>query len=139
MPKRINALTNTATSAATDDQLPLDGSTNGTRKITATLFLAGAQAQLIAPTGTINGTNTSFTLPSAPSGDIVVFLNGLQVRESGYSVAGTTLTMTTAPQTGDVFEVILGMTMGGAQKLIGSGTSLPGTATDGDFFAVYTP
>jgi len=33
---RINALTNTATSAASDDYLALDGSANGTRKILAT-------------------------------------------------------------------------------------------------------
>ena len=33
---RINALANTATSAASDDYLALDGSANGTRKILAT-------------------------------------------------------------------------------------------------------
>jgi hypothetical protein len=93
----------------------------------------------VQPTGTINGTNTAFTMPSAPSGDIVVFLNGLQVRESGYSVSGSTLTLSTAPQTGDVLEVGTGTPWTDVQKKINVGTSLPGTVTNGEFFAVYTP
>jgi hypothetical protein len=98
-----------------------------------------ALVSLVQPTGTINGTNTAFTMPSAPSGDIVVFLNGLQVRESGYSVSGSTLTLSTAPQTGDVLEVGTGTPWTDVQKKINVGTSLPGTVTNGEFFAVYTP
>jgi hypothetical protein len=98
-----------------------------------------ANSQLTQPTGTINGTNTTFTLSSAPVGDIVVYLNGLQVVESGYSVSGTTLTMTSAPQTNDILEVLLGTALGGTQSTIGVGTALPGTVTNGAFFAVYTP
>lgn len=98
-----------------------------------------SSSQLVQPTGTINGSNTSFTLPSAPVGDIVVLINGLQVVETGYSTSGTTLTITTAPQTGDRLEVLMGTSMGSYQAAIGVGTALPGTVTNGAFFAVYVP
>jgi hypothetical protein len=119
--------------------------TNGQALIADSTQTAGmkwidfANSQLTQPSGTINGSNTAFTLASAPVGDIVVYLNGLQVRETGYSVSGTTLTMTTAPQTNDILEVLLGTALGGTQSTIGTGTSLPGTVTNGAFFAVYTP
>ena len=97
-----------------------------------------ANSQLTQPTGTINGTNTAFTLSSAPVGDIVVYLNGLQVRETGYSVSGTTLTMTAAPQTNDILEVLLGTALGGTQKTITSGTAAPSGGVDGDIYLQYT-
>jgi hypothetical protein len=139
MPKRINALTNTATAPASDDFVPLDGTTNGTRKIAGNVLLANISTQLVQPTGTINGTNTVFTLPVTPAGDVIVLLNGLQVAESGYTVSATTLTMSTAPQTGDRLDVAVATLLGGVQKEIGVGTSLPGTVTNGAFFAVYIP
>jgi len=56
------------------------------------------------PTGTINGSNTAFTLAHSP---IILFLtrNGVQlVAGTDYTLSGTNLTMTAAPQTGDVFN-----------------------------------
>jgi hypothetical protein len=57
------------------------------------------------PTGTVNGSNTSFTLaftPDDPAG-VRVFLDGL--RETAFSLSGTTITMTTAPATGQSLTV----------------------------------
>ncbi len=59
------------------------------------------------PSGTINGTNLVFTLPSAPnpSTSLKLYKNGLLLSQSGdYAISGTTITFTstaTAPQTGD--------------------------------------
>lgn len=52
------------------------------------------------PSGAINGSNTAFTLSSAPEeGDaVLVFLDGLKLKKTtDYSISGTTLTMVTAP------------------------------------------
>jgi hypothetical protein len=52
------------------------------------------------PSGTINGSNTAFTLTYAPTSNdsIDVFVNGiLQRLTTDYSVSGTTLTFVTAP------------------------------------------
>lgn len=61
------------------------------------------------PAGTINGSNTVFTLASTPdSGKELVFLNGiLQNAGAGndYTIAGATITFTTAPKSGDVILV----------------------------------
>lgn len=54
-----------------------------------------------APSGAIDGSNTTFTLSNAP---VLLFLdlNGLQMTPGvDYSLTGTTITMTTIPQTGD--------------------------------------
>jgi hypothetical protein len=58
-----------------------------------------------APTGTINGSNTSFTLGFTPgnSSNVVCYLNGvMQQQGSGndYTISGTTITYLTAPPTG---------------------------------------
>jgi hypothetical protein len=139
MPNRIKDFSTTATAPASDDFVALDGTTNGSRKISGNVLLANISTQLVQPTGTINGTNTAFTLPVTPAGDVLVLLNGLQVAESGYTVSATTLTMTTAPQTGDRLDVAVATLLAGVQREIGIGTSLPGTANEGDIFGVYTP
>lgn len=61
------------------------------------------------PTGTINGTNASFTLAhaSAQTGNSLVLVRNGVVQQSGgndYTLAGATVTFTTGsiPQTGDV-------------------------------------
>jgi hypothetical protein len=61
------------------------------------------------PTGTINGSNTTFTLANAPvSGTEMVFLNGI-LQEPGagndYTISGATITYLTAPLTGDKIRV----------------------------------
>jgi hypothetical protein len=56
------------------------------------------------PTGTINGSNSNFTLAHIPQ---ILYLsrNGIMLSAStDYTIAGSTLTMTTAPITGDIFN-----------------------------------
>jgi hypothetical protein len=61
------------------------------------------------PTGTINGSNTTFTLANTPlSGTETVFLNGI-LQDAGagndYTISGGTITFLTAPATGDKIRV----------------------------------
>jgi len=55
------------------------------------------------PSGSINGSNTAFTLTSTPtSGTLSLYLNGVrQTLTSDYTITGTAITMVTAPVTGD--------------------------------------
>lgn len=55
------------------------------------------------PTGTINGTNPTFTIAHTPiSGSVSVFINGLMERPTtDWTISGTTLTMIDIPATGD--------------------------------------
>lgn len=57
------------------------------------------------PGGLINGSNTAFTLTHTP---IALFLtrNGVRLQPGGvdFSITGTSITMTAAPQSGDVFN-----------------------------------
>lgn len=57
------------------------------------------------PSGTVNGSNVTFTLANTPvSGSDEVYLNGL-IQDSGggndYTISGATITFATAPQSGD--------------------------------------
>ena len=55
------------------------------------------------PSGTINGSNTAFTLGNTPleNDAVLLFLNGLMQGPGGtdYSLSGTSITFTTAPAT----------------------------------------
>lgn len=62
------------------------------------------------PSGLVNSSNTVYTVPSAyASGTMEVFINGLkQIRDTDYTETNPTagsLTMTTAPTTGDIVRV----------------------------------
>lgn len=58
------------------------------------------------PSGSINGSNTSFTLAHSPNpaGSLALFKNGQKLEPGGadYTLSGATITMTNAPKTGDV-------------------------------------
>ena len=64
--------------------------------------LQGEDYFLDEPTGTVNGSNTSFSLTETPSDStgVHVYMDGLLLLPSEYSVTGTTITMTTAPAFG---------------------------------------
>jgi hypothetical protein len=54
------------------------------------------------PTGSINGSNTAFTLSSTPAqaASVDLYLDGLYQRQgTDYTISGTSITMTTAPAT----------------------------------------
>ena len=59
------------------------------------------------PSGSINGSNTSFTLAHTPTtGSEYVWLNGiLQTEGTDYTITGATITFTTAPETGATLRV----------------------------------
>lgn len=74
----------------------------------ATITIAGggsavAFADNVIPTGSINGSNATFTLPQSPtSGSLHLYLNGVRLRPTtDYSISGATITMVAAPATGD--------------------------------------
>lgn len=55
-----------------------------------------------APTGTVNGSNVTFTLSQTPAANFCVnlSLDGVTQRQGAgleYTISGTTITMTTAP------------------------------------------
>ena len=57
------------------------------------------------PTGSVNGSNTVFTLANSPrSGTVRVFQNGMRLfvgAGNDYTISGSTITFVTAPTTGD--------------------------------------
>lgn len=63
------------------------------------------------PSGTVNGSNVTFTLASSPhsSKAVVVVVNGLIQRQTThYSVSGSTITFVTAPTTGqEIYAIYL--------------------------------
>lgn len=90
----------------TDDPITLDG-TAGTG-LTWTQFSAASTSAFVTretPSGTVNGTNTSFTLAQATvtTGSEEVFLNGLLQNASSndYSISANVITFTNAPVSGD--------------------------------------
>src|SRR5215471_1680589 len=56
------------------------------------------------PSGTMNGTNTSFTLTNTPiSGSLTLFLNGVeQVPTTDFTISGTTITYAVPPRSADL-------------------------------------
>lgn len=67
----------------------------------------GTQVLNETPGGVRDGVNTAFTLAHAPQvGATAVYRNGLrEAFGSGYTVAGSTITFTTAPLSSDVLAV----------------------------------
>lgn len=64
------------------------------------------------PSGSVNGTNTVFTLTGTPSG-LVLSKNGVVMKPGSgndYTLSGTTITMATAPATGSVLLATYGTT-----------------------------
>jgi hypothetical protein len=66
-------------------------------------LLQGEDLHVESPSGTINGSNVTFTLSETPSHSdgVYVFQDGLMlIPTTDYSVSGTTITMVTAPANG---------------------------------------
>lgn len=87
---------------------PVDAN-DAVRKADLDAATSGVLVNREQPSGTLNGTNTTFTLSSTPNlGTEQVFLNGALLNSganSDYVVDGTSLTFTLAPQAGDVILV----------------------------------
>lgn len=87
---------------------PVDAN-DAVRKSDLDAVTSGSSVFREIPTGSVNGSNTQFTLANTPNlGTEQVFLNGALLNSganSDYVLEGDTLTFTIAPQTGDVVLV----------------------------------
>jgi|26BtaG_2_1085354.scaffolds.fasta_scaffold01581_7 hypothetical protein len=85
----------------------VSGTTVGT-DVTETISSAGGAFQEETPSGTINGSNKTFTLSVTPiSGSLEVYLNGAFQTAGGedYTLSESTITFVNAPPTGSVLRV----------------------------------
>jgi hypothetical protein len=87
------------------------GGTLGSTAVTYTQDTAGTLSPTNfvieeTPSGSINGSNTTFTLANTPtSGTVKLYLNGVRQKSGAgndYTISTNTITMTTAPVSGDV-------------------------------------
>lgn len=72
-----------------------------------TLLGAGSFAQE-TPSGTVNGSNTAFTLANTPgaAGTVLLSLDGVSlIQGTDYTISSATITMTTAPALGQKLYV----------------------------------
>ena len=80
--------------------------TTATHTFACGSILTGTFADAEVPSGTINGVNVTFTLAHtvAPAASLKLFKNGQELIAGGadYTLATATITMVTAPATGDV-------------------------------------
>jgi hypothetical protein len=87
------------------DTTTIEISGNALRVKPATFILVANYVNRETPTGTINGVNVTFTLANTPvAGTEQLFLNGLLLEPGAgndYTISGATVTMLTAPATGD--------------------------------------
>lgn len=66
---------------------------------------------------TATGGQTAFTLTAAPTGIVMAFRNGLLLAAADFSVAGSTLTLTSGATGGDVITAVYGVAIGGGTAL----------------------
>lgn len=73
-------------------------------------------AGAVAPTGTVNGSNVTFTLPQTPTGNsLQLFVGGIQqVLATDYTISGATITFTNAPATGSLIRAFFRYGAGGS-------------------------
>lgn len=84
---------------------------NGKGLITAASSGAAPAQNQGAPTGTINGSNTTFTLSPSPTAapNVNCFENGVQQRQGSgndYTISGATITYLAAPPTGTTINCL---------------------------------
>lgn len=72
------------------------------KKVTASSLVVFVDGE--TPTGSVNGSNTNFTLANTPkTGSVKVFLNGVRQKvTTDYTISGTTITFLVAPATNDI-------------------------------------
>jgi len=97
----ITLITNGSAAGTWDSHLALSSTSAG---LTSSNFVTRE-----TPSGTVNGSNTTFTLANTPTaGTEQVFLNGI-LQEPGagndYTISGATITYLSAPLTGDKIRV----------------------------------
>ena len=104
---------------------------------TSTLGLATPGSwKSVTPSGTINGVNTTFTLPETPdTSSLSLYLNGAyqtEIATTDYTLVGTTITFGTAPLTGSTLRAkytVGGLGGGGGGGAVSSVSNSDGTLT----------
>lgn len=80
-------------------------SNTGALTLAATVLKTTNVVSNEVPSGTVNGSNTAFTLANTPTaGTVQLYLNGVRLQPGAgndYTLSGLTITMLYAPQTGD--------------------------------------
>lgn len=113
-----NGFSGTVANAGTTPAITMQTSITGMLKGSANALVAAvagtdymAPSSFVTretPTGAVNGSNTTFTLANTPVANTeCVYLNGLLQEPGGndYTISGATITMVTAPSTGDRLRV----------------------------------
>jgi hypothetical protein len=100
-----------------DKRFYCTSNTGGTLGVTSVTYVQDTAGSLSpsnfvteeTPSGTINGSNTTFTLANTPtSGTVKLYLNGVRQKSGAgndYTISTNTITMATAPVSGDVLLV----------------------------------
>ena len=68
----------------------------------------GTGLDTVQQLSSVNGSNTAFTLSTAPTSEnqTAIYIDGAYQQKDSYSVSGTTLTFSTAPPNGSTVEVV---------------------------------
>ena len=111
--KGLLGLEDIATGTSTFTRATSTGGTQVLHQVNATNLGTGFPVNLsspIAPIGTVNGVNATFTIPTTPGSVVMVFRNGVLQKGGGfdYTLSGTTITFATAsiPLTGDTLLLV---------------------------------
>jgi len=110
MDKRITELTELSTTPDTTNIIAIVDDVAGTpttKKITIAKLL-GTEVDNETPSGTIDGTNKTFTLANTPSPatSLKLFLNGMFMTPAGedYTLTGNSIVFINAPTSGSVMR-----------------------------------
>ena len=100
-------LRNDSTSLQAGD-LYFNTTVNELRTYSGSQWVSGTAGTMAVQRFTGDGNTTVFTLSTAPSGEnnTQVYVNGIYQQKDTYSVSGTTLTLTEAPQSDEEVEVV---------------------------------
>jgi hypothetical protein len=100
--------TRTDGSALQTGDLYFNSSVNELRTYSGTQWVSGTAGTMAVQRFTGDGVTASFTLSTAPSGEnnTQVYVNGIYQQKDSYSVSGTSLILSEAPEADQVVEVV---------------------------------
>lgn len=126
------SLRNDSTSLQAGD-LYFNTTVNELRTYSGSQWVSGTAGTMAVQRFTGDGTTTAFTLSTTPSGEnnTQVYVNGIYQQKDTYSVSGTTLTLTEAPQSDEEVEVVTISTLalGETDASLVSYTDVEGSST----------
>lgn len=111
----IFAIATTSAWAGATRTIDADALTSSDRTKTFTLpsqtgtVVGSGNLKQEAPSGTVNGSNTAFTLSTTPinNASVQLYLDGMiLVQGTDYTISGASITMTTAPETSQTLYAV---------------------------------